>query len=442
MRNCRKWISLYAVCIMVIALVTGCNKGNEQDSGKNVSGGDTKKVTITFGSHQSGLPTTGIVQDMAKEFEVETGIKIEFQISPDAQWRDLIKVKLNAGEAPDIICVDTPINLISSLRMDKYAIPLTQEEWVSRIDTNVLPSISVDNDVYGITFPGKKMYFYLYNKTIFEEYNLSIPTTYEEFTNVCQILLDAGKTPIYEATTNGWHQVLPLFETGGLYQQNHADLYNRLNANEIDLDDIPELLTIIEQLKESAEAGYFGTDYLSNAWEGAKEAMASERCVMTIAETGFKSAIEADYPEFDSNNIGIFVMPWGDNQVIGVNPGSNAYFINKESKYTEEAKLFFEFLARPKNLAKRLAGQPEINEVCWPEIPGRYTDEEQAYIDSLEKASVVQIAVNYIDAQWMDVGKDLEALFLGVMTPEDVLQSIMKRRTDMAELYRDEGWMN
>ncbi|NRX18961.1 hypothetical protein [Clostridium beijerinckii] len=54
---------------------------------------------------------------------------------------------------------------------------------------------------------------------------------------------DSGVTPIYEGTQNGWHQVLPLFETGAMYQQKHPDLYNKLNKNEVDLDSIPELQT-------------------------------------------------------------------------------------------------------------------------------------------------------------------------------------------------------
>ena len=37
-------------------------------------------------------------------------------------------------------------------------------------------------------------------------------------------------------------------------------IYDKLNANEVDLDEIPHLLTIIKQLKECAEAGYFGDD--------------------------------------------------------------------------------------------------------------------------------------------------------------------------------------
>lgn len=433
----KKVISLTLAAGLAVGLIAGCSTGKESGSAN-----EKKNVTLTFGSHQSGLPTSGIVQELAKDFETETGIKIDFQISPDAQWRDLIKVKIDSGEAPDIICVDTPISLASSLHMDQYSVELTDQPWVSRIEKTTLAAVSVKDKVYGITFPGAKMYFYLYNKDIFKTLGLSVPTTYKEFFNVCQTLKNAGYTPIYEATTNGWHQVLPLFETGGLWLNQDPDMYEKLNENKIDLDGIPSLLTIIKQLDECAKAGYFGEDYLSNAWENAKEAMATERCVMTVAELGFRGQIEKEYPDFKATEkLGAFVMPWGDNQEIGVNPASNAYFINKDSKYKEEAKQFFDFLARPENLQKRLNGQPELSALCWPEITSKYTKEDQAFLDSLTKANVVQTSVNYIDSQWMDVGKDLEGMYTGALTPEEVLKTIMERRTEQAKLQKDPGWV-
>lgn len=437
-KSIKKVVGLLLSAVLFTGLLSGCGAGGSGGGGEK----DGKKgVTLTFGSHQSGLPTSGIVQDLAKEFEAETGIKIDFQISPDAQWRDLIKVKMDSGEAPDIICADTPIGLASSLHMDKYCVDLSDQDWTSRMEDSARSAVSVDDKVYGITFPGAKMYFCLYNKDIFEKLNLEVPHTYEELKEVSQKILDAGTIPFYEATTNGWHQVLPLFETGGLWLADDPDIYEELNANKKDLDDIPQLLTIINQLNESAKAGYFGKDYLSNAWENAKEAMATEACAMTVAELGFRGEIEADFPEFKATEkLGAFVMPWGDNQTIGVNPASNAYFINQDSKHVEEAKQFFEFLAKPENLQKRLDGQPELSALCWPEIESKYSKEDQEYLDSLEKANVVQTSVNYIDSQWMDVGKDLEAMYTGAITPKEVLDTIMNRRTEQAKLQKDPAW--
>ena len=169
--------------------------------------------------------------------------------------------------------------------------------------------------------------------------------------------------------------------------------------------------------------------------------MASGEYGMTIAELGFRGEIEADYPDFQaSEKLGAFVMPWGDNQSIGVNPASNAYFINSKSKYVEEAKQFFDFLTKPENLQKRLDGQPELSALCWPEINSKYSEEDQKFLDSLNKANVVQVFVNYIDSQWMDVGKDLEAMYTGAMTPQDVADTIIKRRNEQAQRQRDPAW--
>lgn len=425
-----KKMQLCALCsALLCGLIIGCNKGAEN-----------KTLTLSFATHQSGLPTTGIVQELARDFEAETGIKIDFQISPDAQWRDLIRLKLDSGEAADIFCADTPINLASSLHVEQYSLPLTDQEWVNRMDANARSVLTVNNEVYGISFAGKKMCFYIYNKELFERAGASVPTTYAELKEACAKLLALGVTPIYEATANGWHQVLPLFETGGLYLSKDPDLYNKLNTNSTDLDSIPDLLAIIKELKECADLGYFGRDFLSNNTENAKAAIAREEAAMYIAEAAFIQEVKTDFPDFDESKLGIFVLPWGDNQTIGVNPASNAYFINKNSRHIEEAKRFFEFLARPENLQKRLDGSPMYSELCWPEIPSRYSQDIQDFIASYPTAPVMQAAVNYIDNQWFDIGKDLESMYIGALSPEEVLATIMKRRNEQAVLQRDPYW--
>ena len=168
-----KLLSTLCITVMAGSVLAGCGGSSSGDSKDAKSSSGNEKVTLTFGSHQSGLPTSGVVQELAKQFESETGIKIDFQISPDAQWRDLLKVKLDSGEAPDIFCADAdPLNLVTRVNPEKYVLDVSNEEWVKRMDKNVLPSISYKDKVYGITFPGKKMYFYVYNKEIFDKLGL------------------------------------------------------------------------------------------------------------------------------------------------------------------------------------------------------------------------------------------------------------------------------
>lgn len=402
----------------------------------------TKKsnVVLTFGSHQSGLPSSGIVQKLAKDFEKETGIKVDFQIVPDAQWRDLLKAKLAAGEAPDIFCADAdPFSLVDRVRPDINCVDLSKEEFVKRMDPSVLPSISYKGKVYGITFPGYKVWWYFYNKDIFKKLGLKVPTTYKDFKNVAQKIKNAGITPIYEACQNGWHQVLPLFEIGPLYEKLHPGTYDKLNNNKMNIKDLKELEMVITQLKEFADLGFYGKDFISNSVEGDFKAFADGKVAMVLEGMGWANQLYKDFPKM-KGKVGIFVMPWLDNQIIGINPASNAYFANKKSKNKEYALQFFRFLARHDNLQKRLDGDPQALQLCWPEVKPKYPQEYVDYLKSHQKGTVMQVGVKYIDTQWMDVGKDLEAMYAGALTPKQVVENIAKRRDEQAKLQKDPAW--
>ena len=429
------------VACMMLAITTSSFAGCAKSSSSESSTGTAKKnITLTFGSHQSGLPTSGIVQDIAKDYEKETGVKIDFQITPDAQWRDLLKTKIAAGEAPDRFCADAdPFSLYDRISPDTNAVDLTNEEFVKRMDATAVPSFSYKNKVYGISFSGYKVYWYYYNKKVFSDLGLKAPTTYQEFKDVCAKIKATGETPVYEALQNGWHQVLPLFETGGNYLESDPKIYDKLNNNEVNIKDVKGIKTVLTQLKEFQTLGYFGKDFMSNTVEGGEKAFADGKAAIVLDGFGWEQNLAKDFPA-TKDNVGIFIQPWGDNKVLGVNPASNAYFANAKSKNKDEAVKFFRYLAKKDVLQKRLDGDPNALQLCWPEIKPKYPQSYIDYIATLKKATVVQVGVKYVDPQWMDVGKDIAAMYAGAMTPDDVMNSISKRRDDQAKLQKDPAW--
>lgn len=428
----RKKLAAVMTGVLCVGMLSGM--------GSMASAEEKKDITLTFGSHQSGLPTSGIVQELAKEYEEKTGVKIDFQVVPDAQWRDLLKVKLDSGEAYDIMNVDAdPLSLKSRINPEKNCVDLSDQEWVSRMDPVVLPDISINDKVYGMQFNGARRSGFMYNKKMFEEYQLSVPTNYEEFKAVCQTLLDGDIIPIYEATQNGWHQVTPLFELGSCYITRYEDLYEKLNHNEMQVADVTDILTVLQQIKEFAELGFYGDNFMNQSVEGAKEALATGQTAMFCNDSGWAGELEMEYPEM-AGNIGFFVAPWADNQTVSCNPTCNAYFINKNSGHVEEAKAFLSFLAEHDNLQRLLDGAPNLTSLCWPEIESREKAEFTEYFNSLPQGIVMQVGVSYIDPQWMDVGKDIDAMYSGIMTPEEVFENIDLRREEQAELAQDPAW--
>jgi raffinose/stachyose/melibiose transport system substrate-binding protein len=401
-----------------------------------------KKVTLTYLVSQDW--TRDAEMELAKQFEEETGIHIDFQIVPADQYFNVLTTKLNTGEGTDIFggqSGKTDIKLLYNV--EKNAVPLTDEEWVQRMNPLSVDQVSLDGEVYGLTVWDTTGGSWVigYNKQIFADLGLSVPTTYAEFKAVSQAILDAGITPIYEPVSDGWHHVLWFLEVGPAYEAANPGLAAALNANETKFADDPTMLRALQQLQEMYALGYFGEDALSNTFADTEKAMASGEYAMTVNRLALGQQVAAAYPEVSADTFGYFVLPLADNQIWNVNPAAPSKFIYSGSKNIDAAKAYFAYLTQPENLQYFLDNEPAFTMLSFEGVDVELSPEQQAFIDTYtEQGTVYQTAVNYVNPQWMDIGKDLTAMFTGAATPEDLLNSIDRRRTDMATTAKDPAW--
>jgi raffinose/stachyose/melibiose transport system substrate-binding protein len=135
-------------------------------------------------------------------------------------------------------------------------------------------------------------------------------------------------------------------------------------------------------------------------------------------------------------------MPLADNQLLNVNPAGPTKFIYSGSQHIAEAKQYFNFLTQPENLQYFIDNNPRAMTLPFPGVKSKFSPELQAFMDAHKdkRGTVYQTAVNYVNPQWMDIGKDLTAMFTGAMQPKDVLVSIDQRRADMAKAAKDSNW--
>jgi raffinose/stachyose/melibiose transport system substrate-binding protein len=401
-------------------------------------------TTITYIASQDWVRDAE--QELAKKFETETGVHVDFQIIPSDQYFNVLETKLEAGgEGIDIFggqSGKTDIKL--QLNVEKNAVPLTDQEWVKRMNPLSVEQISLDGVTYGLTIWDivGGSWVVVYNKKAFADNGISVPTTYAEFAAACQTLQDAGITPIYEPFSDGWHHVLWFLEMGPVYEAANPGLADALNANKSTFAGNPTMTTALTEIKEMYDKGYFGKDALSNEFANTEAAMAEGKYAMTVNNFGLPSQIHTAYPDVPEDNFGFFVIPLADNQIWNVNPAAPSKFIYSGSKNIEAAKAYFEFLTRPENLQYMLDNEPRFVLLNFEgvKVPS-LTADQQAFIDTYtEQGTVYQTAVNYVNPQWMDVGKDLSAMVTGAMTPEEVLTDTDQRRTDMATTAKDPAW--
>jgi raffinose/stachyose/melibiose transport system substrate-binding protein len=188
-----------------------------------------------------------------------------------------------------------------------------------------------------------------------------------------------------------------------------------------------------------------GQNALSDTYSNATSVLASGAAAMILANLTFPQQLEADYPEVPADSFGQFVMPLADNQILNINPAGPTKFIYSGSPHIEEAKQYFNFLTQPENLQYLIDNTPSMQTLPFEGLdlqPKLLSNQEAFLNEHTDRGTVYQTAVTYVNPQWMDIGKDLTAMVTGAMQPEDVLESIDKRRTDFATAAQDPAWNN
>lgn len=453
----RVWKKLLALALTVTMtlLLVACSSKKDDTNGSSGTEPTTapaattaptvapkEDITLTFMSSQDWVQDAEL--DLAKKFTEQTGIKIDYQIVPSDQYLSLLMTKLNTGECTDIFGGQSgKFDIQTIYNVEKNALDLSNESWAKNVDPLAAAELTANGALYGEPIQDvSAVWAVAYNKQTFSDLGLSIPTNYAEFKTVCDAILAAGKIPVYEAVSDGWHHVLWFPEAAVQAEVKTPGLFDQLNNNQTTLAQNDTMKLILTQIKEMADLGYWGDNYMSNAVADAAKNIASGEYVMTIANQGFGTEVNTVDPNFSVDNIGYFVMPLADNQTLNMNPAGPSRFIFSGSKNAEAAKQYLAFLASDESLAYLTENVAKFNKLSYSNAPSKYSDTiKEFYNRYTSQGTVLQTSVKYVNPQWMDIGTDISALLLGEMTPDEVLATIDKTRADQATAANDPAWV-
>lgn len=402
---------------------------------------DTKEdVTITFMASQDWIQDAEM--ELGEKFTEETGIKVDYQIVPSDQYESLLMTKINSGECTDIFGgQSSKFSIVTQFDVEKNAVDLSGESWAGNVEPAAAEELSAGGKLYGQPIQDvSACWAVAYNIKMFDELGLSIPTNYKEFCDVCEKIKAAGIIPIYECVSDGWHHVC-WTEAAVAATKADSGYPDALNENKATFEGNKELTTMFSQLKEMADKGYMGDNYMSNQYADAPASIASGEYAMVLYNQGLGAEVNAVDPSFDVDNIGYFVNPLCDNQALNVNYCGPSRFIFSGSKNIDAAKKYLEFMASDESLAYMTENVGKFNQLPYTNAPSAYSKVVQDFYDRYpEKIAVFQASVKYYNPAWMDIGADMSAMFLGEMTPEEVLKDIDKLRAEQAAAASDPAW--
>jgi raffinose/stachyose/melibiose transport system substrate-binding protein len=385
-------------------------------------------------------------QDLAKQFEAQTGIHIDYQIIPSANYFQVLSTKLNSGEGPDIFEGQSGVSdLKVNYHVQQNAVDLSNEEWVKREDPNALAQATVDGKVYGqeIWDIYSGYWVIVYNKTIFQQAGItSVPATYDDFVADCAKIKAAGITPIYEPISDGWHQVLWYPEIGARMEQLEPGLYDKLNANQATLAGDPASNTAMTQINQLYRNGYFGSTALSDQYANTEKQMASGKYAMTVDGLTEPQNIAAAVPSVQASTFGYFPIPILDNQLLPTHPAAPTKFVYAKGPHIAQAKQYLDFLAQPANLQYYIDHDTNSETLDFSGVKAKWTADQQAFLNLYQAATtlVLQDGVNYVNPQWIDIGKDMVAMFTKQESPHQALVNVDGRRKQEAQAANDPAW--
>jgi raffinose/stachyose/melibiose transport system substrate-binding protein len=364
-----------------------------------------------------------IDRELADQFLEESGISVDLQATPDDMYESVLMTRMATGEGPDIFMGETGLALMR-FQPERYAVDLSNEPWMDRLPDFMLDQAGINGVIYGFTTWGRDFRAMNYNTEIFDAYGIPVPTSYDTFAQACEVLLDNGITPVFYMGAEEWYHDM-IFDGAINIESRAPGTYQRLNNRETTYVESAEAIKFLNNLADSAERGFFGSDYMSFTFDQGPPGLASGQFAMWYGWATFVNDVEAaGGPPADSWLA--FPMPYADDfSVLAMTGAGMTRMINRDSGNIDAAKAYFNFLARAENLQAFYDGRIDLLEStllgATAAAPRNFDHALQLVSGRTLPSPRQGVLFQGADAHF---GRNIQSMLFGLMEPEQVLSSL------------------
>lgn len=225
-----------------------------------------------------GEPMQAVLEQIAEDFEEQTGHEVDISWS-GREVLNRLRPRLLTGDAPDLVHASVSEMSGALLANDELLLPLNdllegegpegQESFLDILSEDALRLFEQDGNLYFVPMMTITSGLF-YNKTIFDQYGLSVPQTWDELMDVAATLKENGVAPfvqdnigIYNAYWYYWSAVRGMGPGG---------LYNAANDCTGATWDEPGYLEAARRIEQISAAGedYFQNGYRGSTWPAAQ----------------------------------------------------------------------------------------------------------------------------------------------------------------------------
>lgn len=362
----RRTVGIAAAVVAALTLAA-CSSGSGSDTTDAAGGNDTPAAGATDDAPDSGDSDDagrtlrlwhyeGADSAMGKAwaqaittFEEETGATVDFEEKGFEQIRSTASQVLNSDEAPDLMEYNkgnaTAGLLASQGLLTNLNDAVDQYGWDDKLASSLQTTAKYNDDGvmgsgnwYGIPNYGEFVTVY-YNKAMFDDAGLTVPTTYEDFVADMDAFVDAGITPLAESGAE--------YPLGQLWYQLALSQADRQWVNDYQLYENPvdwqgkEISYATDTLKSYVDKGYIASDATGMKAEDAGVAFISGQYPMFVSGSWWYGRFVSEISDFDW---GIFPFPGSD---LSLGSSGNIWVIPEKASNKDLAEKFIDITMRP-----------------------------------------------------------------------------------------------
>lgn len=332
--NIRSLLATTAIAALTLAGCAGAGPEAEVEetggSPQAAAEGDAQApAEITYLTFQSPVLSQQFWEDaVATVLEDFPNLKVEILYTPDLDRQGYAKTLLATGDLPDVIH-DVP-----AADFAKVGAILPYDS--SAAELFAVPMDLVLGEAYSLPVGVQAFSMVYYNKTVFDELDIEVPVTYEDFEAACAVIKDAGLTPLLigGGGQDSWTTTMLL---GGLIGSDllsvDPDWAEKRRAGEVQFTD-PEFAAPVEKWMALQDSGYFNSDALTVDYGQLVAKFLAGEGVMYPMGTWAAATVSEDF------EIGVFALPSESGPPVHGAISAQAYYVSATTEYPAQAQAF------------------------------------------------------------------------------------------------------